>query len=128
MLSVRAQPLLAVRNVKESARFYSKLLGGKGAHGGDLYEQIEVEGELVLQLHAWDQEDHPNLSNPSIQPRGHGVLVWFHISRFQEALAAAKSLEAEIVEEAHVNPNSLLNELWLRDPDGYVIVLSSENE
>lgn len=128
MWKVRSQPLIAVRDVEASSKFYSKLLGGKGAHGGKLYEQIVVEDELVMQIHAWDQEDHPNLSNPSLQPHGHGVLIWFHISRFQQSLDAIRELGAEIVEAPHVNPNSLLNEVWLRDPDGYVVVLSSENE
>ncbi len=128
MQRVRAQPLLAVRDVRASSRFYTRLLGAKSGHGGDHYEQITFEVELVLQLHAWDAEGHPNLCNPKVEPLGHGVLVWFHVSNFDHALRAIAEMEAKIVEEPHVNPNSLLHEVWVRDPDGYVVVLSSESE
>ena len=128
MQKVRAQPLIAVRDVRASSHFYTRLLGAKSGHGGELYEQVMFDGELVLQIHAWDQEDHPNLSNPKLEPHGHGVLVWFHISNFEHALNAIAELKAEVVERPHVNPNSLLHEVWIRDPDGYVVVLSSESE
>jgi hypothetical protein len=34
-------------------------------------------------------------------------------------------LKAEVLEEPHVNPAPRHRELWLRDPDGYVVVIAS---
>ena len=63
--TVVAQPLIAVRNVRASSRWYAKLLGADSlpehSHR-DLYERISCSGQLLLQLHAWDEEDHPTSS------------------------------------------------------------------
>jgi hypothetical protein len=65
--SVRPQPLLAVRDVRTSARWYATLLGATrtselmASDHDHLYDRLVVDGSLVLQLHAWDAEDHPNL-------------------------------------------------------------------
>jgi catechol 2,3-dioxygenase-like lactoylglutathione lyase family enzyme len=125
---VRAQPLIAVRDVRASSRWYSKLLGlqhlDEHPHR-DFYDRLLSNGSLVLQLHAWDEEDHPNLVNADAAPVGHGVLLWFEVGDFDAAVRRARSLEATVVEEPHVNPAPQHREMWLRDPDGYVVVLVS---
>jgi catechol 2,3-dioxygenase-like lactoylglutathione lyase family enzyme len=122
---VRAQPLIAVRDVELSSRWYQRLLGCESAHGGKQYEQLVSQGELVLQLHKWDEEDHPNLTDPDAAPHGHGVLLWFASTDFDAVVQRARELRAGILEEPHVNPNSGNREIWLRDPDGYVVVIAS---
>jgi catechol 2,3-dioxygenase-like lactoylglutathione lyase family enzyme len=52
------------------------------------------------------------------------VLLWFQDDGFDAAVARALALGAEILEEPHVNPNAKHREIWLRDPDGYVVVLA----
>jgi len=56
-------------------------------------------------------------------PRGHGVLLWFELDDFDAAVR--HDLGAEVVEDVHVNPNAHHRELWLRDLDGYVVVIAS---
>jgi len=56
------------------------------------------------------------------------VLLWFETTDFDAAVQAARALEAEIVEEPHENPNSGRREIWLRDPDGYVVVVAGRQE
>jgi hypothetical protein len=82
-------------------------------------------GELILQLHAWDEEDHPNLVNADAAPPGHGVLLWFEVGDFDEVIKRARGLHAEIILEPHFNPNPKHREMWLRDLDGYVVVIAS---
>lgn len=120
---VRAQPLIAVGSVSASSRWYQQLLGCRSAHGGEQYEMLVSGDELVLQLHAWDEHEHPNLSGPGAAANGHGVLLWFQTSDFAAACEAARALEAEIVKEPHRSPNSRRQEIWLRDPDGYLVVV-----
>ena len=124
---VRSQPLLAVRDVEASSRWYQKLLGCEGTHGGDEYEMLVSNGEPLLQLHAWDLDDHANLTGPDSAPHGHGVLVWFETTDFDASVKAAQALKVDWVEAPHVNPNSRRQEFWVRDPDGYVVVLSAES-
>ena len=125
---VRAQPLIAVHNVRASSRWYAELLSADSLpehEHRDLYERISSSGQLLLQLHAWDKEDHPNLVNREAAPPGHGVLLWFEVNDFDSVVERARRLEAKIILEAHVNPRPQHREIWLRDPDGYVVVIAS---
>jgi catechol 2,3-dioxygenase-like lactoylglutathione lyase family enzyme len=125
---VRAQPLVAARDVKASSAWYSTLLGVHNVGESDhrhLYDRLYSGESLILQLHAWDAEDHPNLVDADKAPVGHGVLLWFELDDFDAAVARARTLEAEVIEEPHVNPAPNHREMWLRDPDGYVVVIVS---
>lgn len=127
-LTVEAQPLIAVRNVRASSRWYAQLLGADAlpehSHR-DLYERISCSGRLLLQLHAWDEQDHPNLINRDAARPGHGVLLWFQVADFDAVVARARALRAEIILEPHINPAPQHREIWLHDPDGYVVVVAS---
>ena len=98
--SVQAQPLIAVRDVRASSRWYAELLGADSlpehVHR-DLYERISCSGQLILQLHAWDAENHPNLVNREAAPAGHGVLLWFEVNDFDSVVERARRLQAEIL-------------------------------
>jgi catechol 2,3-dioxygenase-like lactoylglutathione lyase family enzyme len=123
---VRAQPLIAVNDVEASSRWYQHLLSCQSGHGGPAYEQLLSGEQLILQLHAWDAEDdrHAHMGRPGLKPYGNGVLLWFETQAFDVAVARARELRADILEEPHVNPNANHRECWLRDPDGYVVVLA----
>jgi catechol 2,3-dioxygenase-like lactoylglutathione lyase family enzyme len=124
---VQSQPLIAVRDVRASSRWYRQLLGvdtlPEHEHR-DSYDRMLCDGHLVLQLHAWDEEDHPNLVNADAAPPGHGVLLWFEVADFDAAVERARSLRVQFVEEPHVNPRPKHREMWIRDPDGYVVVIA----
>jgi hypothetical protein len=126
--SVEAQPLIAVRDVRVSSRWYSDLLGADTlpdhSHR-DVYDRITHSGRLLLQLHAWDEEDHPNLVNADAAALGHGVVLWFQVNDFDAAIDRVRRLNAEIIEGPFVNPAPRHREIWLRDIDGYVVVLAS---
>ena len=122
------QPLIVVRDVPKSSRFYSQVLGVESAHGGQEYEQLVSGGELVLQLHHIDVEDHHGPLASSDVPLGNGTLLWFEVSDFDAAVERARGAEADIERDVHVNPNAKQRELWLRDPDGYLVVLAGPSE
>jgi len=125
---VQSQPLIAVRDVRAGSRWYQRLLGVDGLQEHehrDSYDRMLWDGHLVLQLHAWDEDDHPNLVNADAAPVGHGVLLWFEVDDFDAAVERARSLRARVVEEPHVNPEGEQREIWIRDPDGYLVVISS---
>jgi catechol 2,3-dioxygenase-like lactoylglutathione lyase family enzyme len=125
---IEAQPLIAVRDVRASSRWYTELLGADSLPDHDhrsMYDRVSCLGRLLLQLHAWDEEGHPNLVDADAAPVGHGVLLWFQVDDFDAAVQRARRLGAEIIEEPHVNPAPRHREVWLRDPDGYVVVIAS---
>jgi catechol 2,3-dioxygenase-like lactoylglutathione lyase family enzyme len=128
---MRPQPLLAVSDVEAMSRWYQLLLGCKSAHGGPHYERLTAGGRLVLQLHHWDEEHHHGpVGDRRKRPYGNGVLLWFEIDDFDAAVARAAQLQAEIVLAPHRNPpdgrgGPNHREVWLRDPEGYLVVLAS---
>lgn len=126
--TVESQTLIAVRDVRASSTWYGTLLGADTLPDHphrDAYDRITLSGHIVLQLHAWDEEEHPNLVNRTAAPVGHGVVLWFQVKDFDAAVARAGALKAVIIEEPHINPAPQHREMWLRDPDGYVLVIAS---
>ena len=120
--------MLVVRDVPASSRFYQQVLGAESGHGGDEYEQVVSDGEILLQLHHLeDEHHHGRLADPE-QPLGNGLLLWFEVADFDAAVARARATGAAVVRDVHVNPNALQQELWLRDPDGYLVVLAGPSE
>jgi len=128
---MRPQPLIAVTSVEASSRWYQRLLGCRSAHGGAEYERLVCNDAMVLQLHSWAVEhDHGPIGNPDEKPYGNGVLLWFEIDDFDAAIARAADMNAEVVRTRHRNPPSGDGgpnhwEIWLRDLDGYTVVLAS---
>jgi catechol 2,3-dioxygenase-like lactoylglutathione lyase family enzyme len=125
---ILAEPLIAVRDVRASIQWYKHLLRADALpehEHRDSYDRLFSDDRMILQLHAWDEEDHPNLVNADLAPPGHGVLLWFEVDDFDAAVARARSMHAQVIQEPHVNPNAAHREIWLRDPDGYVVVIAS---
>ena len=125
------QTMLAVRDVEASSRWYQTLLGLRSDHGGPHYERLLSGDTLVLQLH---HRDLPHHHGPIAKPEdelGHGVLVWFEVADFDEAVTRAAGLGAPVVLAPHRNPPTGEGngpghrELWIRDPDGYTVVVAS---
>jgi catechol 2,3-dioxygenase-like lactoylglutathione lyase family enzyme len=122
------QPMIVVRDVPKSSRFYADVLGAESAHGGDQYEQLVSGGELILQLHHIDAEDEHGALASSEVPLGNGTLLWFEVSDFDAAVQRARVVQAQVERDVHVNPNAKQKEIWLRDPDGYRVVLAGPSE
>jgi len=127
-VSAEAQPLIAVRDVRASSRWYGRLFAADSLPDHkhrDSYDRVFSSGRMILQLHAWDEEDHPNLVNANAAPLGHGVVLWFQVNDFDATVDRARELGAKVILEPHFNPAPQHREIWLRDPDGYVLVIAS---
>jgi predicted enzyme related to lactoylglutathione lyase len=130
--TARSQTLIAVSDVEASSRWYQRLLGLQSDHGGPHYERLLADGVLVLQLHSWDTEhDHGRIGDPDLEP-GNGVLLWFgEVADFDAAVERAEQLGATVVLPPHRNPAEGRGngpghrELWIKDPDGYTVVIAS---
>ncbi len=122
------QPMIVVRDVPASSRFYAQILGAESAHGGEQYEQLVSDGELILQLHHIDVEDHHGPLASHDVPLGNGTLLWFEVTDFDAAVERVRAAEAAVERDVHVNPNAKQREIWLRDPDGYLVVLAGPSD
>lgn len=122
---MKADPIIAVRSVPESARWYESLLGCTASHGGDEFCVLRnPEGQVLLCLHRWGGPDqHPTMRDSSITP-GNGLILYFRVSNLDQVLSNAESMGVALQEELHLNPNSRQEEISVRDPDGYYLTLS----
>ncbi|EKF74316.1 glyoxalase/bleomycin resistance protein [Alcanivorax hongdengensis A-11-3] len=100
------------------------MLGCESGHGGGDYEQLVMAGKMILQLHRWQAHHHPHMGDPALASRGNGVLLWFQTDYFDDLVSRATDMAAEILEPPHLNRNANHRECWLRDPDGYVVVVA----
>ena len=120
---MRPQPLICVTDVEATSRWYQRLLGCRGAHGGSHYEQLVKDGSLILQLHSFEVEHHHGpIGNRADRPYGNGVLLWFEVDDFDAVVERAAEMGVEIVLPRHRNPPDSEGgpnhwESWMRDPD-----------
>ena len=130
-MDMRPQPLIAVTDVEASSRWYQQLLGCQSGHGGREYEQLVSGGQLVMQLHSFEVgHDHGQIGDPANRPYGNGVLLWFEVDDFDAVMERATEMGVEMVMPRHRNPPDGEGgpnhwECWIRDPDGYVVVVAS---
>jgi catechol 2,3-dioxygenase-like lactoylglutathione lyase family enzyme len=128
---MRPQPLIAVTDVEASSLWYRSLLGCQSGHGGSAYEQLLHNGQIVLQLHSFEVEhDHGRIGDRDDKPYGNGLLLWFEVEDFDAIVQRASEMKVELVLPRHRNPADGDGgpnhwECWMRDPDGYVVVVAS---
>jgi hypothetical protein len=118
------QPLIAVASVEDTSAWYQRTLGLTSGHGGSEYERLMFNNQLVLQLHHWDADEHPHIGTPDLKPYGNGVVLWFFSQDIEELYRTAVAAAAAVLEPIKRNPNANHLEFWLRDPNGYVVVVS----
>jgi catechol 2,3-dioxygenase-like lactoylglutathione lyase family enzyme len=115
-----------VTDVEASSRWYQHLPGCHSAHGGTEYERLVSNGKVILQLHRFGvAHDHGPIGDPTDKPYGNGLLLWFEIDDFDAALARATELKAEVIRPRYRHEGAKHWQCWLRDPDGYTVVLST---
>jgi catechol 2,3-dioxygenase-like lactoylglutathione lyase family enzyme len=119
------QPMIVVHDVEATSAWYQRVLGLRSGHGGPEYEMLMSGDQLVLQLHRWEAHEHPHLGEPDLRPYGNGALLWFETDEFDAALQRIRQAEAMVLEGPLVNPNAQHREIWLRDPNGYKVVVAS---
>jgi catechol 2,3-dioxygenase-like lactoylglutathione lyase family enzyme len=122
--ALRPQPMISVTDVEASSLWYQRVLAAASGHGGKEYEQLLVDGVLVMQLHLLEEgHHHGTIGNPAV-PLGNGVALWFEADGFDAAVERCHAAGVHIQTDVHLNPNAGHREIWLRDPDGYLVVLA----
>jgi catechol 2,3-dioxygenase-like lactoylglutathione lyase family enzyme len=123
-LSMRPQPMIAVADVEAASRWYQHVLGACSGHGGAEYEQLLADGRLVMQLHRLEIGHHHGTIGDPAQPAGNGVALWFEAPDFDATAGRIRAVGPGVVNDVHVNPDAGHREIWIRDLDGYLVVLA----
>jgi catechol 2,3-dioxygenase-like lactoylglutathione lyase family enzyme len=123
----RTWTIIGVADVARSFEWYQSLFGQQEttpAHD-DWGQIIDTDGTVLLCLHQWGAHEHPSLTSPDSARPGNGLLLFFRVDDFDEALVRARTLVARLQEEPHLNPSTGTREFALRDPDGYYVMVSA---
>ena len=123
----RTWTIIGVADVARSCKWYQSLFGqpeSPPAH--DYFGQIlDADGTVLLCLHEWGAHEHPTLVSPDRAEPGNGLLLFFRVDDFDEALSRARGLIGHLEEEPRTNPATGTLEFALRDPDGYYVMVSA---
>ena len=118
--------IIGVTDVARSFTWYQSLLGLPATQPHhDYFGTIEADGTVLLGLHRWGDHEHPSLVSPDSAAPGNGLLLFFRVDDFENALSRARVLATALEDEPHVNPNTGTREFALRDPDGYYVLVSA---
>lgn len=121
-------PILAVKDVEYSAKWYRDIFGFANAHGGSNFAVLKSEtDQVILCLHEWEAHHHPTLTDPTI-PSGNGLLLYFRTENWEKIMENLAERQWKIEEELHLNTNSLRKEFSFRDPDGYFLTVTEYHE
>jgi catechol 2,3-dioxygenase-like lactoylglutathione lyase family enzyme len=123
----RTWTIVGVRDVPHSFKWYQSLFGQRPTRPAHSYfgQLLDSDGTVLLCLHQWGIEDHPTLVSPGDVTPGNGLLLFFRVDDFDEALERAHTLVPRLEEDPHDNPNTGTKEFSLRDPDGYYVTISA---
>jgi catechol 2,3-dioxygenase-like lactoylglutathione lyase family enzyme len=123
----RIWTIIGVADVARSFAWYQSLFGlpvTKPAH--DYFGQvIDTDETVLLCLHRWGAHEHPTLASPDHAEPGNGLLLFFRVDDFDQALSHARTIVAALEEEPNVNASTGTREFALRDPDGYYVMVSA---
>jgi catechol 2,3-dioxygenase-like lactoylglutathione lyase family enzyme len=125
----RTWTIIGVADVPQSFKWYQSLLclpETVPVHD-DFGQIVDSDGTVLLCLHEWGAHEHPSLTSPHDITPGNGLLLFFRVDNFDEALPKARALVSRLEEEPHVNPSTGTMEFSLRDPDGYYVTISALN-
>jgi catechol 2,3-dioxygenase-like lactoylglutathione lyase family enzyme len=123
----RTWTIIGVADVPTSFKWYQSLLGLPATSPAHPYfgQILDADGTVLLCLHEWGAHEHPSLTSPDHATPGNGLLLFFRVDDFDEAVPRARALVSALEEEPNVNPNTGTMEFALRDPDGYYVMISA---
>lgn len=123
----RTWTIIGVADVARSFAWYQSLLGLPATRPAHEYfgQVLDGDGTVLLCLHQWGAHGHPTLTRPADAESGNGLLLFFRVDDFEQALARARALVPALAEEPQLNPATGTSEFALRDPDGYYVMVSA---
>ncbi len=120
----KLDPIIAVKDVEASSRWYQSVLGFRSMHGGKEFDILVGENnEVMLCLHQWGEHEHPTMTDPTVTP-GNGLILYIRTDRIDSIHRNISQMDMEVEEDIHLNPNTRKREFSLRDLDGYYLTIT----
>lgn len=121
---MKADPIIAVKDVTKSSKWYQQVFECNSFHGGDEFDILMTrDNDIFICLHKWGAHDHPTMKNPTETP-GNGLILYFRTEKIEIIRENLRRMNYPVEEEIKWSPNSRKNEFSLLDPDGYYLTIS----
>ena len=115
----KLDPIIAVKDVESSSKWYQSVFGCRKNHGGyDFVTLVSENDEILICLHQWGEHKHPTMLDPTLSP-GNGLIFYLRTENMNAIMQNFEKIGGSIEEDIHLNPNSLKKEFSFKDPDGY---------
>ena len=121
----QVDPIIAVKDVEASSKWYQSVFGCRRNQGGhDYFATLVGENdEILICLHKWGEHEHPTMKNPNIAA-GNGLILYFRTANMIAIRQNVEKIGYSVEEDIHLNPNSRKKEFSLRDLDGYYLTIT----
>lgn len=120
----KIDPIIAVKDVVSSSKWYQLIFDCKSTHGGSEFEILKNENnEILFCLHKWGEHDHPSMMNSEITP-GNGLILYIRTKNFEKVRLNLKKLDYQVEKDIHLSPNSGKKEFSFIDINGYYITIA----
>ena len=120
----KLDPIIAVKDVEVSSKWYQSVFGCRSMHGGKDFDILISENdEVLICLHKWGEHQHPTMTSPGTTP-GNGLILYFRTHHMNTIRNNVEELGSPVEEDIHLNPNSTRKEFSIRDPDGYYLTIT----
>jgi catechol-2,3-dioxygenase len=120
----KIDPIIAVKDVNESSKWYQSVFGCKRTHGGnDFAVLVDESNEVLVCLHKWGEHEHPTMKNPKIKP-GNGLILYYKTDNLEAIRQNIEKINYPVEEDIHLNPNSTKKEFSIRDNDDYYWIIT----
>jgi len=121
---MKIDPIIAVKDVQKSAKWYQAIFGCKGIHGGNEFEILKSKNdEIFMCLHLWEAHDHPTMKDSSVTP-GNGLIFYIRTKEMEKIRQNVERMDYAVAKEIQVNPNAGKKEFAIIDPDGYYLIVA----
>jgi catechol 2,3-dioxygenase-like lactoylglutathione lyase family enzyme len=123
----RTWTIIGVADVARSFKWYQSLFGQPERLPEHHYfgQIADTDGTVLLCLHQWGAHEHPTLASRDRAEPGNGLLLFFRVDDFDDALLRARALVTALEAEPQLNRDTGTQEFALRDPDGYYVTVSA---
>lgn len=121
---MKVDPIIAVKDVEASSKWYQSVFGVRSMHGGKEFDiLIDKNDEVLLCLHKWGEHGHPTMQTSNMLP-GNGLILYFRMDNMEQIRENLRNMNYGVEEEIKLSPNSRRKEFSFREPDGYYITIA----
>ncbi|MEM8969750.1 MAG: VOC family protein [Bacteroidota bacterium] len=121
---IKADPIIAVKDVEASSKWYQSVFGCRSAHGGNEFDMLVSENnDVLLCLHKWGAHNHPTMKSTD-RDAGNGLILYFRTENMEQIRENLRKMEYDVEVDIQMSSNSRRKEFSLRDPDGYYLTIA----